>query len=76
MIQKYAGYDHNGNVSIGYRTARHMLEKCGNKGACPTDTIAMINTIVEDPVILNDLIKDMNEIIDAGKKVGLVVSDQ
>lgn len=76
MIQKYASYDRNGNVSIGYRTARHMLEKCGRKGACPTDTVAMINTIVGDPVVLNDLIKDMNEIMDAGKKDGLVVSDQ
>lgn len=76
MIKKYASYDHNGNVSIGYRTARHMLEKCGRKGACRTDTVAMINTIVGDPVVLNDLIKDMNEIMDAGRKDGLVVSDQ
>jgi hypothetical protein len=76
MIQKYASYDHNGNVSIGYRTARNMLQKCGRKGACQTDTVAMIDAIVSDPVVLNDLIKDMNEITEAGKKDGLVVSDQ
>ncbi|WP_338924124.1 hypothetical protein V0M98_38565 (plasmid) [Pseudomonas silesiensis] len=76
MIQKYATADHNGRVSIGFRTARHMLEKCGRKGACPTDTIAMIDTIVKDPVILNDLIKDMNEIMAASKKMGVVVADQ
>jgi hypothetical protein len=76
MIQKYASYGQNGNVSIGYRTARNMLKKCGSKGACPTDTVAMIDTIVGDPVVLNDLIKDMNEIMDAGNKEGLVVSDQ
>ena len=75
MIQKYASNGYNGNVSVGYRTASHMLEKCGHKGACPTDTVAMINTIVGDPVILNDLIKDMNEIVEAGKKDGLVVWD-
>lgn len=75
MIQKYASYDHNNNVSVGYRTARHMLERCGRKGACPTDTIAMIDVIVQDPVILNDLITDMNEISDIGKKAGLVVWD-
>jgi hypothetical protein len=76
MIQKYAGNDHNGNVSIGYRTARNMLKKCGRKGACSTDTVAMIDTIVGDPIVLNDLIKDMNEITEAGKKDALVISDQ
>lgn len=76
MIQKYASADHNGRVSIGYRTAQHMLEKCGRKGACPTDTVAMIDTIVGDPVILNDLVKDMSEIMDASKKIGVVVADQ
>jgi hypothetical protein len=76
MIQSYASHDHNGNVSIGYRTARHMLEKCGHKGACPTDSIAMINTIVQDPVILADLITDMSEIIEVGKKQGLIVADE
>jgi hypothetical protein len=75
MIQKYASTDHNGRVSIGYRTARHMLEKCGHKNACPTDTIAMIKAIAGDPMILNDLIKDMNEIMAASKKKG-VVADQ
>lgn len=75
MIKKYASYDRNGNVSIGYRTARHMLERCGHRGACPTDTVAMIDIIVGDPVILNDLIQDMNEIIDVGKKEGLVAWD-
>lgn len=76
MIQKYASSDHNGRVSIGYRTARHMLEKCGHKDACPTDTIPMINIIANDPVILNDLAKDMKEIMDASKKMGVVVADQ
>jgi hypothetical protein len=76
MIQKYASADHNGRVSIGYRTARNMLAKCGHKGACPTETVAMIDVIAKDPVILNDLVKDMNEIMDASKKLGVVVADQ
>jgi hypothetical protein len=76
MIQKYASADQNGRVSIGYRTARHMLKKCGHKDACPTDTVSMINTIAQDPVILNDLVKDMKEIMDASKKMGVVVADQ
>lgn len=76
MIQKYASADKNERVSIGYRTARHMLKKCGHKGACPTDTVAMIDTIVSDPVVLSDLIKDMNEIMEASKKSGLVAWDR
>jgi hypothetical protein len=76
MIQKYASADRNGAVSIGYRTARHMLEKCGHKDSCPTDTVAMIDTIVGDKAILSDLIVDMSEIIVASKKTGLVMADQ
>jgi hypothetical protein len=76
MIQQYASADHNGRVSIGYRTARNMLQKCGHKDACQTDTVQMINIIAHDPVILDDLAKDMSEIMDASKKLGVVVADQ
>lgn len=76
MIEKYASYGHNGRVSIGYRTARNMLKTCGKKGACPTDTIAMIKTIVGDQELLNDLLLDIDEIMVASKKMGVIVADE
>lgn len=76
MIEKYASYGHNGRVSIGYRTARNMLKKCGKKGACPTDTVAMIKTIVGDQELLNDLLLDIDEIMIASKKMGVIVADE
>lgn len=76
MVQRYAALKENGVVSIGYRTARGLLEMCGRKDACPTDTIAMINTIVQNKPLLNDLMTDMFEIQAASEKAGLVVADQ
>jgi hypothetical protein len=76
MVQRYADHKQNGVVSIGYRTARRLLDLCGRKDACPTDTIGMINTIVQNKPLLNDLMTDMFEIQAASEKVGLVVADQ
>ncbi len=76
MIEKYASNGYNGRVSIGYRTARNMLKKCGKKDACPTETIAMIKTIVGDQELLNDLLLDIDEIMIASKKMGVVVADE
>ncbi|MDD2038744.1 hypothetical protein NP572_19535 [Pseudomonas putida] len=76
MIEKYASYGHNGRVSIGYRTARNMLKKCGRKDACPTETVAMIKTIVGDTELLNDLLLDIDEIMVASKKMGVIVADE
>jgi hypothetical protein len=76
MVQQYADHKQNGVVSIGYRTARRLLDLCGRKDACPTDTIGMINTIVQNKPLLNDLMTDMFEIQAASEKAGLVVADQ
>lgn len=76
MVHKYAALKENGVVSIGYRTARGLLEMCGRKDACPTDTVGMINTIVQNKPLLNDLMTDMFEIQAASEKAGLVVADQ
>lgn len=76
MVHRYAAHKQNGVVSIGYRTARGLLEMCGRKDACPTDTIGMINTIVQNKPLLNDLMTDMFEIQTASEKAGLVVADQ
>lgn len=76
MVHRYADHKENGVVSIGYRTARGLLEMCGRKDACPTDTIGMINTIVQNKPLLNDLMTDMFEIQAASEKAGLVVADQ
>lgn len=76
MVNDYANHTENGVVSIGYRTARGLLEMCGRKDACPTDTVAMINTIVKNKPLLNDLMTDMFEIQAASEKAGLVVADQ
>lgn len=76
MIEKYASNGYNGRVSIGYRTARNMLKKCGKKDACPTETVAMIKTIVGDQELLNDLLLDIDEIMVASKKMGVIVADQ
>lgn len=76
MVQSYASHTSNGVVSIGFRTARGLLELCGRKDACPTDTVGMINTIVQNKVLLNDLMTDMFEIQAASEKAGLVLADQ
>lgn len=76
MVKNYASHKENGVVSIGYRTARGLLEMCGRKDACPTDTVGMINTIVQNKPLLNDLMTDMFEIQAASEKAGLVVADQ
>lgn len=76
MVKNYASHKENGVVSIGYRTARGLLEMCGRKDACPTDTVGMITTIVQNKPLLNDLMTDMFEIQAASEKAGLVVADQ
>lgn len=76
MIEKYASNGYNGRVSIGYRTAKNMLKKCGKKDACPTETVAMIDTIVDDQELLNDLLLDIDEIMVASKKMGVIVADE
>lgn len=76
MIEKYASNEYNGRVSIGYRTAKNMLKKCGKKDACPTETVAMIDTIVDDQELLNDLLLDIDEIMVASKKMGVIVADE
>lgn len=76
MIEKYSSNGYNGRVSIGYRTARNMLKKCGKKDACPTETVAMIKTIVGDQQLLNDLLLDIDEIMIASKKMGVIVADE
>ncbi|WP_372029911.1 hypothetical protein [Pseudomonas kurunegalensis] len=76
MIEKYASYGYNGRASIGYRTARNMLKKCGKKDACPTETVAMIKTIVDDQELLNDLLLDIDEIMVASNKMGVIVADE
>jgi hypothetical protein len=76
MVKNYASHKENGVVSIGYRTARGLLEMCGRKDACPTDTVGIINTIVQNKPLLNDLMTDMFEIQAASEKAGLVVADQ
>lgn len=76
MVERYAALKENGVVSIGHRTAKGLLELCGRKDACPTDTIGMINTIVQNKPLLNDLMTDMFEIQAASEKAGLVVADQ
>lgn len=76
MVERYARYNKNGVVSIGFRTARGLLEVCGRKGACPTDSIGMINTIVQDKKLLSALMTDMFEIQAESEKLGLVIADQ
>ncbi|WP_408602306.1 hypothetical protein [Pseudomonas sp. PLMAX] len=76
MVQRYAALKENGVVSIGHRTAKGLLELCGRKDACPTDTVGMINIIVQNKPLLNDLMTDMFEIQAASEKAGLVVADQ
>jgi hypothetical protein len=76
MVKAYANHTSNGVVSIGYRTAQGLLDLCGRKDACPTDTVGMINTIVQNKTMLNALMTDMFEIQAASEKVGLVLSDQ
>lgn len=76
MVKSYANRTSNGVVSIGYRTAQGLLDLCGHKDACPTDTVGMINTIVQNKTMLNALMSDMFEIQAASERVGLVVADQ
>jgi hypothetical protein len=61
MVKRAARLDKNAGNSIGWRTARIMLNLCNKPNACPTDTMDMVHKLTRDKVVMNLLTEDFVE---------------
>jgi hypothetical protein len=64
-----------GNHNFGVKTAQHLLKLCGKKGACPTDTMAMLKKLTSDKTTMSVIVADMVDRNSFEKANGIYIAD-
>lgn len=75
MVKEAASMSAQGHHSFGPNFSRHFLKLCGKKGACPTDTMAMLKKLTGDQKTMSLIVGDIVAKNSFMKSKGIYIAD-